>query len=133
MIDGRPNWQDKERVLRTDDGVIGTVASAGHLFRVAWDDGLISYYDRSYPSNVQRTSRDSSEPVPKTTFLKSYYQSSNGDDWSLSTDRSSVLHQPNRDSGGKATIITVEVFLKQAPPGPQHTALRAVLDGRSDY
>lgn len=59
----RADWQDKERVLRADDGIFGTVVAAGHLFRVDWDDGLISYYDQNRPSNVQRTSQERSGPA----------------------------------------------------------------------
>ena len=57
-----------------------------------------------------------------------FYESSNGDVWSLIHDpdsgAASVMHQPNARSGGKASYIEVDQFLGESPSGPQHEALR---------
>jgi hypothetical protein len=61
-----------------------------------------------------------------------FYESSNGDFWSLVYDahsrRPSVMHQPNEGSGGQASYIDVDQFLRQSPSGPQHQALLRLME-----
>jgi hypothetical protein len=59
------------------------------------------------------------------------YSSSNGDRWSLVRDISgdvSVLHEPNKASGGAPTTVPLWVFLAPSNRGPEHQALRAMID-----
>jgi hypothetical protein len=57
-----------------------------------------------------------------------FYESSNGDIWSLTRDPVSgapaVIHRPNARSGGEVSYIDVDKFLRERPDGPQHQALR---------
>jgi hypothetical protein len=59
------------------------------------------------------------------------YASSNGDRWTLLFDRGSggliVQHEANPSSGGKLTRESVEAFLAHEGPGPEYTALKALL------
>jgi hypothetical protein len=52
-----------------------------------------------------------------------FYESSNGDDWCLTSDPSTgelvVMHRPNIKSGGQASYIDVCRFLQESPDGPQ--------------
>ena len=63
---------------------------------------------------------------------KPFYESSNGDTWSLIRDPVSgapaVLHRPNERSGGKVSHIDVDEFLRESPGGPQHQALRRLIN-----
>jgi hypothetical protein len=60
-----------------------------------------------------------------------FYESSNGDDWCLTSDPSTgepvVMHRPNIKSGGLVSYIDVCQFLQESPDGPQHQALRTLL------
>jgi hypothetical protein len=64
-----------------------------------------------------------------------FYASSNGDFWSLVYDansgRPSVKHQPNVGSGGKASYNNVDQFLGERPSGPQHEALKLLMEAGS--
>jgi hypothetical protein len=57
-----------------------------------------------------------------------FYESSNGDVWSLVSHPVSgaraVMHRPNTRSGGKISYIDIDEFLKESPHGPQHQALQ---------
>ena len=60
------------------------------------------------------------------------HASSNGDCWFLVRDaadpkRLRVRHQPNRASGGLASLVDVEQFLAEGH-GPQHEALQRHLE-----
>jgi hypothetical protein len=63
-----------------------------------------------------------------------FYRSSNGDQWYLveepGTERMFVRHQPNRASGGQASVMEVAEFLSEGH-GPQHEALLGFL-GNAD-
>jgi hypothetical protein len=60
-----------------------------------------------------------------------FYESSNGDVWSLTADSQSgepvVIHRPNANSGGQVSHVDVDIFLEESPAGPQHQALRNFL------
>lgn len=60
------------------------------------------------------------------------YRSSNGDLWQLVRDapggRMLVRHTPNASSGGAASEMSVEEFLAINGSGPEHEALRLLLD-----
>jgi hypothetical protein len=64
-----------------------------------------------------------------------FYESSNGDVWCLTQDpasgRPAVMHQPNVRSGGKTSYIDVDEFLRESPDGPQHQALKNLMEARS--
>ena len=61
-----------------------------------------------------------------------FYSSSNGDRWLLvqspGSGRSLVRHEPNRSSGGSPSEIEINDFFLRDGRGPQHDALRALLD-----
>ena len=63
-----------------------------------------------------------------------FYSSSNGDRWLLVRDqasgRSLVRHEPNRASGGSAADIEIDDFFLRDGQGPQHIALRVLLDAK---
>jgi hypothetical protein len=63
---------------------------------------------------------------------KTFYTSSNGDWWSLIRDQATgalaVRHVPNPASGGNATQIDIETFLSNGADGPEHQALRHLLE-----
>lgn len=61
-----------------------------------------------------------------------FYESSNGDTWLLSQDPvtsvRAILHRPNLQSGGHASYITVDKFLAEGATGPEHQALRQLIE-----
>lgn len=67
-------------------------------------------------------------------IAESIYKSSNGDRWTLVRDTESghmvVRHLPNRASGGRESETDVEAFLTLGGSGPEHAALRRLLDRR---
>lgn len=71
-----------------------------------------------------------------TVSITEIYRSSNGDCWKLvrTTASSSALvrHIPNPPSGGLTTDITVDGFLSTEGYGPEHWALRRLLEGGGD-
>ena len=63
------------------------------------------------------------------------YQSSNGDSWFLVRNELghvSVVHQPNKASGGKGSAFGIGEFLSQQPVGPQHEALLRLVGTLTD-
>jgi hypothetical protein len=64
------------------------------------------------------------------------YRSSNGDCWQLvrATDPGSALvrHVPNLPSGGRSTDTTLAEFFGTHGVGPEHWALRRLLEGKMD-
>jgi hypothetical protein len=64
------------------------------------------------------------------------YQSSSGDRWQLvrTTEPTSALvrHIPNSPSGGRPSDITVSEFLSTGGVGPEHWALRRLLEGSAN-
>jgi hypothetical protein len=67
-------------------------------------------------------------PAGENTF----YTSGNGDSWSLIRDPMTgavaVRHVANPASGGNAAQIDIETFLSDGADGPEHQALRHLLD-----
>jgi hypothetical protein len=61
-----------------------------------------------------------------------FYNSSNGDSWFLTQDTTtggrSVIHRPNPQSGGRTSQIAITEFLKEHADGPEHQALRRLLE-----
>jgi hypothetical protein len=70
------------------------------------------------------------ELAPATPSL--IYESSNGDSWFLTRDpvvgTAAVMHNPNLQSGGKVSYIEVEKFLAEGANGPEHQALRHLIE-----
>ena len=70
-----------------------------------------------------------------TLVSEEIYSSPNGDVWRLVRDaasgRSFVRHEANPASGGHVTEGTVEEFLSRGGPGPEHAALRRLIDRSS--
>ncbi len=60
------------------------------------------------------------------------YESSNGDSWCLTrnpvTGARAVMHRPNPQSGGQVSYIEVEKFLSESANGPEHRALRRLME-----
>ena len=67
-----------------------------------------------------------------TLASEEIYSSANGDVWRLVRDAASgrafVRHEANPASGGHVTETAVEAFLDRGGPGPEHAALRRLLD-----
>jgi hypothetical protein len=67
---------------------------------------------------------------------KVFYKSSNGDCWSLvrdpTTDGLVITHTANSSSGGNVSQIDVETFLTNDALGPEHQALRRLLEKTSN-
>jgi hypothetical protein len=63
------------------------------------------------------------------------YRSSNGDKWILVGEPGSnaalVRHQPNRSSGGQASLMSATDFLAEGH-GPQHEALLRLIEEHAD-
>jgi hypothetical protein len=61
-----------------------------------------------------------------------FYSSENGDRWFLihefGADRAFVRHKANLASGGCVTDMEIDAFLGPGRAGPEHVALRRVLD-----
>jgi hypothetical protein len=78
------------------------------------------------PQYVLGEQLEDQAPAAEETF----YTSSNGDSWSLIRDQGAmaVRHVANPSSGGHATQIDIETFLSNGADGPEHQALRHLLD-----
>jgi hypothetical protein len=65
---------------------------------------------------------------------EAFCTSSNGDSWSLIRDQGemAVSHVPNPASGGDAVQIDIEAFLSNGADGPEHQALRQLLEKTSN-
>jgi hypothetical protein len=65
-----------------------------------------------------------------------FYKSANGDTWSLIRDQTTgalaVIHAPSPSSGGNATHIDIESFLSNGAAGPEHQALRHLVEKTSN-
>jgi hypothetical protein len=70
------------------------------------------------------------KPAPAANKL--IYESSNGDSWHLTHDPATgapaVMHLPNPQSGGHASYIEIEKFLSEGADGPEHQALRRLME-----
>ena len=71
-----------------------------------------------------------------TASITEIYRSSNGDRWQLvrgtEAARMFVRHIPNPSSGGQPTDTAVADFLSINGTGPEHAALRRLLDSTAD-
>jgi hypothetical protein len=60
------------------------------------------------------------------------YESNNGDTWFLTQDPTTgaqaVRHVPNPQSGGQLSYIELEQFLSEGANGPEHQALRRLVE-----
>ena len=69
-----------------------------------------------------------------TFFVEEAYSSSNGDRWWMVRDptagRIFVRHEPNPASGGNVTEVEIEDFLKLDRGGPEHAAVRLLMEKR---
>jgi len=68
---------------------------------------------------------------PAPVVEERFYESSNGDSWFLTRDPTSaqtVTHRPNSRSGGKPSQLAVRDFLTESSNGPEHQALRGLLE-----
>src|SRR6266702_4443554 len=79
------------------------------------------------PEEATRTLGERNPTIPDVQF----YESSNGDMWGLTRDPISgaraVMHRPNPQSGGQVSYIDVDKFLREGANGPEHQALRLLL------
>ena len=68
----------------------------------------------------------------ETLSARPFFESSNGDAWSLTEDAETgartVMHRPNLESGGKISYVTIDRFLAEHASGPEHLALRRLLE-----
>jgi hypothetical protein len=100
---------------------------------------LIRIYDELDDAGKQELLRHAEElralvsrsPTAAHT-IEDIYRSSNGDRWRLIRDtapgRVFVRHEANQASGGSVTDMDVDDFLSVGGSGPEHTALRRLLD-----
>ncbi|WP_199763231.1 hypothetical protein [Bradyrhizobium guangdongense] len=62
---------------------------------------------------------------------RTLYESANGDIWRLVRDPQTggpvVEHQPNANSGGRASLTKIGQFLRSGGNGPEHQALLALI------
>jgi hypothetical protein len=76
------------------------------------------------------------QTAPEPASDRLFYKSSNGDCWSLvrnpTTGGLMVTHTPNVASGGNVTHADVETFLTTDAHGPEHQALRRLLEKASN-
>jgi hypothetical protein len=76
------------------------------------------------------------QTAPEPASDRLFYESSNGDAWSLvrspTTGRLVVTHTPNAASGGKVSHVDVGTFLSTNGHGPEHQALRHLLEKASN-
>lgn len=74
--------------------------------------------------------------LPEPASDRVFYNSSNGDSWSLARNPATgalvVTHTPNIASGGTVTHVDVETFLSTDTLGPEHQALRHLLEKASN-
>lgn len=67
-----------------------------------------------------------------TISVQDIYLSQNGDSWRLIRDTDSgrvvVRHEANLSSGGRVMDMDVNWFLDRGASGPEHAALRRLLD-----
>src|SRR3984885_181207 len=72
------------------------------------------------------------EEQPVSSDSQLIYESSNGDSWCLTRDpltgARAVMHRPNLQSGGRVSYIEIEKFLSEGANGPEHQALRRLLE-----
>jgi hypothetical protein len=78
----------------------------------------------------EEATRSRGERTPTISDVQ-FYESSNGDMWGLTRDPISgaraVMHRPNVQSGGRVSYIDVDKFLREGANGPEHQALRLLL------
>jgi hypothetical protein len=83
------------------------------------------------PNYVLGQQVDGDEPSERL-----FYKSTNGDTWSLIQDQTTgalaVIHAPNPSSGGNDTHIDIESFLSNGAAGPEHQALRRLVENTSN-
>lgn len=76
------------------------------------------------------------QTLPEPASDRLFYRSSNGDSWSLvrnpATGALVVTHTPNAASGGHVSHFDVETFLSTDALGPEHQALRHLLEKASN-
>ena len=88
----------------------------------------------SKPSAAEREHLAKVAALPCCVCGKLFYESSNGDTWSLTLDPStsvrSVIHRPTAPSGGKLSEVEIGNFLTKEANGPEHQALRSLLENR---
>ena len=74
------------------------------------------------------------QTIAAAASVQLIYESSNGGLWRLTKDPVSgvpaVMHKPNNQSGGKASYIGIDKFLRGSPEGPQHQTLRKLMEVR---
>jgi hypothetical protein len=72
------------------------------------------------------------QPAPPDPDSELIYESNNGDSWCLTRDPQTgarvVMHRPNPQSGGQVSHIEIEKFLSEGANGPEHQALRRLLE-----
>jgi hypothetical protein len=76
------------------------------------------------------------QTAPEPTSDRLFYKSNDGDAWSLvrnpTTGELVVTHTSNAPSGGKVSHVDVETFLLTDAHGPEHHALRHLLEKASN-
>jgi hypothetical protein len=65
-------------------------------------------------------------------LIEDIYRSSNGDRWLLVCDseggQAFVRHEANLSAGGQVTDMEIEDFHARGGSGPEHTALREIIE-----
>jgi hypothetical protein len=87
-------------------------------------------------NTVQDAFEEGARPLGQNATISAvqFYESSNGDTWGLIRDPVSgaraVMHRPNSQSGGRVSWIDVDKFLREGANGPEHQALRCLMETR---
>ena len=131
----KPVWINIDMIVKMETIGVQDDYPATQLSMIV--GGIVNVFES--PEEIAAlTNLESNELVKKPAMTASrppshFYESSNGDVWSLVYDansgRPSVMHQPNAGSGGKASYIDVDHFLRESPGGPQHLALKRLMTG----
>jgi hypothetical protein len=65
-------------------------------------------------------------------LIEDIYRSANGDRWLLVCDSEAgqafVRHEANLAAGGQVTDLEIEEFFSRGGSGPEHTALREIIE-----
>jgi hypothetical protein len=118
--------QIRSGMIAPDDYPASTTTGETQAAGEPADQGTISH-EQAHPLDEMKPVGESCEPEEQIEFAAS----SNGDRWFLCGEGKRgagfVLHRANPASGGHETRRSVDAFLALKPSGPEHEALRALL------
>ncbi len=118
--------QIRSGMIRPDGDPAPTIKADTQRPGEPMDQGTISH-GQAHRLDEMNPFEESCEPEEQIEFAAS----SNGDRWFLCGQNrhegAFVLHRANPSSGGHETRSSIEAFLHLNPNGPEHEALRGIL------